>query len=261
MPQLSAAQFARLTAYAVPELVAAGDVVFSPGDIDYDLIVIESGRIEIVSPASRDDPEAVVAVYEGGGFLGELNFFTGQTAYLIGRVAESGSYSPDLSRAVPPRAGRGSRSVRHPGPHVPGPPRSVARRPGGSWYRDRGQWRIQREPRSTHICRPPALAASVAGRRQRGRPCTIHSSHLLASDLPAVFTPHDVLRVAAPGEMAQLLGLAYRRKTDDLVDLTVIGCGPAGLGAAQLTKLRKAWIPSCLMRSRSAGRPPPVPAS
>jgi thioredoxin reductase (NADPH) len=90
VPQLSAAQFARLTAYAVPERVAAGDVVFSPGDIDYDLIVIESGRIEIVSPASRDDPEAVVAVYEGGGFLGELNFLTGQTAYLIGRVADAG---------------------------------------------------------------------------------------------------------------------------------------------------------------------------
>src|SRR5271156_492782 len=89
VPQLSVAQFARLTAYAVPELVAAGDVVFSPGDIDYDLIVIESGRIEILSPANRDDPEAVVAVYEGGGFLGELNFLTGQTAHLIGRVADA----------------------------------------------------------------------------------------------------------------------------------------------------------------------------
>jgi thioredoxin reductase (NADPH) len=69
-------------------------------------------------------------------------------------------------------------------------------------------------------------ADSAAGR------ALIDSAHLLASDLPAVFTPHDVLRAATPGEMAQLLGLSYRRNTNDLVDLTIIGSGPAGLGAA-----------------------------
>ena len=89
-PQLSAEQFARLTAYGVAQEVRSRDVVFRPGDPAYDLIVIEAGSIEIVSPATGDEPEAVVAVYDAGGFLGELSLLTGQTAYLTARVVEAG---------------------------------------------------------------------------------------------------------------------------------------------------------------------------
>ena len=67
-----------------------GDIVFRPGDVDYDLILVESGWIEIVSPATGDEPESVVARYGPGGVLGELNFLTGQTAYLMARVIEAG---------------------------------------------------------------------------------------------------------------------------------------------------------------------------
>src|ERR1700712_2285686 len=90
VPQLNVTQFSRLSSSAVPELVSAGDIVFSPGDVDYDLIVIESGSIDIVAPANGDEPEEVVATYGAGGFLGELNFLTGQTAYLTGRVTGAG---------------------------------------------------------------------------------------------------------------------------------------------------------------------------
>jgi thioredoxin reductase (NADPH) len=69
-PQLSGDQFARLTAYGVAQDVRIRDVVFRPGDPSYDLIAIETGWIEIVSPAARDEPEAVVATYGPGGFLG-----------------------------------------------------------------------------------------------------------------------------------------------------------------------------------------------
>ena len=71
-PQLSGDQFARLTAYGVAQDVRIRDVVFRPGDPSYDLIAIETGWIEIVSPAARDEAEAVVATYGPGGFLGEL---------------------------------------------------------------------------------------------------------------------------------------------------------------------------------------------
>src|SRR5450432_518468 len=89
-PQLSAEQFARLTAYGVAQEVRSRDVVFRPGDPAYDLIVIEAGSIEIVNPATLDEPEAVVAVFGSGGFLGELGLLTGQTTYLTGRVVEAG---------------------------------------------------------------------------------------------------------------------------------------------------------------------------
>jgi thioredoxin reductase (NADPH) len=232
VPQLSAVQFARLTAYAVPELVAAGDVVFSPGDIDYDLIVIESGRIEIVSPASRDDPEAVVGVYEGGGFLGELNFLTGQTAYLIGRVADAGrihrisreqfrrvlAEDPEVSDILV-RTFLARRDLLRGGAAA----RGIAILGSGSSSESLALRTFAARQRLPHLWLD---ADSAAGR------ALIDSAHLLSSDLPAVFAPHDVLRAATPGQMAQLLGLSYRRSTDDLVDLTVIGSGPAGLGAA-----------------------------
>lgn len=90
VPQLTAEQFARLAAYGVAQEVRSQDIVFRPGDPAYDLIVIESGWIEIVSPPGRDEPEAVVAAYGPGGFLGELNLLTGHTAYLTARVTEAG---------------------------------------------------------------------------------------------------------------------------------------------------------------------------
>lgn len=89
-PQLTGEQLARLTAYGAAQDVRIGDVVFRPGDRAYDLIVIEAGWIEIVSPPSGDQPEAVVAAYGPGGFLGELNLLTGQTAYLAARVTVAG---------------------------------------------------------------------------------------------------------------------------------------------------------------------------
>jgi hypothetical protein len=55
VPQLSAAQFARMAAYEMARPVQVGDVVFGPGDVDYDLILVESGWIEILSPAIGDE--------------------------------------------------------------------------------------------------------------------------------------------------------------------------------------------------------------
>jgi thioredoxin reductase (NADPH) len=88
-PQLSGDQLARIAAYGIAQDVRLRDVVFRPGDPSYDLIVIETGRIEIVSPAG-DEPEAFVAAYGPGDFLGELNLLTGQTAFLTARVTEAG---------------------------------------------------------------------------------------------------------------------------------------------------------------------------
>jgi thioredoxin reductase (NADPH) len=87
--ELTELQLARLAKYAVAQTLQSGDIVFSPGDADYDLIVIASGRIEIVTPALGAEPEAVVAQYGPHGFLGELNFLTGQTAYLLARATEA----------------------------------------------------------------------------------------------------------------------------------------------------------------------------
>ena len=56
-PQLSAVQLARLRAYGAPQTVQAGEVLYGPGDASYDLILAEDATIEIVQPATRDEPE------------------------------------------------------------------------------------------------------------------------------------------------------------------------------------------------------------
>ena len=90
-PQLSSAQLDRLISYGVAQQVRVRDIVFRPGDAAYDLIVVESGRIQIIAPATRDEPEEILAEYGPGGFLGELNLLTGQAVYLTARVVEAGT--------------------------------------------------------------------------------------------------------------------------------------------------------------------------
>jgi len=62
------AEFDRMAADGVARPVQVGDVVFGPGDVDYDLVLVESGWIEILSPAIGGEPESVVARYGPGGF-------------------------------------------------------------------------------------------------------------------------------------------------------------------------------------------------
>jgi thioredoxin reductase (NADPH) len=232
IPQLSAAQFDRMTAYGVAQPAQLGDVVFRPGDVDYDLILVESGWIEIVSPGTGDEPESVVARYGPGGFLGELNFLTGQTAYLMARVTEAGrihritraqfrrlmATEPDLSDILL-RTFLARRDLLRDGPAA----RAVAIL-GSELSADSLALRtFAARQRLAHLWLD---ADSAAGR------ALAESAQITATDLPAVITGHLVLRRATTGEMAQALGLAYRHTGTKPVDLTVIGSGPAGLGAA-----------------------------
>jgi thioredoxin reductase (NADPH) len=232
VPQLSAGQFDRMTAYGVAQPVDVGDIVVRPGDVDYDLILVESGWIEILSPAIGDEPESVVARYGSGMFLGELNFLTGQTAYLMARVSEAGrihrisrgrfrrlmATEPDLSdillrtflaRRDLLREGPAARAIAIVGSELSA--ESLALRTFAARQRLAYLW----------------LDADSAAGQGLAR-----SAQITAADLPAVIIPHKVLRRATTGQMAQALGLAYRHSATTPADLIVVGSGPAGLAAA-----------------------------
>jgi thioredoxin reductase (NADPH) len=232
LPQLSAAQFDRMTGYGVAQLVQVGDVVFQPGDVDYDLVLVESGWIEIVSPATGEEPESVVARYGPGGFLGELNFLTGQTAYLMARVTEAGriyritraqfrrlmATEPDLSDILL-RTFLARRDLLRDGPAA----RAIVILGSELSAESLALRSFAARQRLAHLWLD---VDSAAGR------ALAESAQITAADLPAVITGHQVLRRATTGQMAQALGLAYRHTGTKPVDLTVIGSGPAGLGAA-----------------------------
>src|SRR6202012_3165561 len=67
-PRLGGELFARLLAYGTPQETHPGDVLFSPGDEDADLIVVERGSAEVVRTETADRPADTAAGGAAGGF-------------------------------------------------------------------------------------------------------------------------------------------------------------------------------------------------
>jgi thioredoxin reductase (NADPH) len=232
-PRLSDAQLARLRSYGKPETVEAGDVLYRPGDATYDLVVIEDATVEIVQPATLDAPEEPLVRFGPGSFLGELNLLTGQAVYLIARVVKPGRVhriTPALFRRLMAEDTELSDILLE----AFRARRGVLVQSGAS----RGLELVGSAMDSTSLAlrtyaarrRLPHLwfdADSVAGQS------LLEAASLASADLPAALMPDRVLRRTTPGELAEALGLSYRGiDSGGLVDLTVVGAGPAGLAAA-----------------------------
>ncbi|MCF6385664.1 FAD-dependent oxidoreductase [Mycobacterium sp. MBM] len=231
-PSLTAEQLQRLARYGRPVAVEPGEVIFRPGDTNHDLVVVESGEIEIVTPALGTEPEEVLARYGPHEFLGELNFLTGQTAYLLARVITAGlihritrrhfrdvmAEDPELSDLM----------VQH-------------------FHARRDQLSTSSAARCLTILGSSLSAESLTLRtfaaRQRlphrwvdidspAGQALISSTDLTPADLPAVITPRHHVPRSTPGDLADVLGLSYHTEPANVVDLAVIGAGPAGLAAA-----------------------------
>src|SRR4051812_27093668 len=86
-PRLSGAQIARLEPHGKRIRAEAGEVLFKPGDRNTRLLVILSGRFEVVRMAPAG--EEPVVVYGPGQFSGEMATLRGAGALAIGRDRES----------------------------------------------------------------------------------------------------------------------------------------------------------------------------
>lgn len=232
-PRLTAEQFDRIAGYGEPRDVTAGDAVFSPGDRLLDLVLIDSGRIEILSSPAGEDSAEAVATFGAGEFLGELNLLTGQSAYLSARVVQAGRLfvlSPALVRQVMAEDAEAS---------------DVLLR---SFLHRRDELRTNTAAaRGVEVIGYESSAAAMAVRTYLTRHRVAYqwidadtaAGHLLmhdiplgTADLPAVLTSEEVIHHATPGKVANALGLDTLPTPNTLVDLVVIGSGPAGLAAA-----------------------------
>ena len=88
-PRLDPAQLATMEAAGRREKLAAGQVIFSPGDLDHELLVVVHGCVEILDGAGTSQ-ERVVVRYGERQFAGELNLITLEPALLTAKVAEAG---------------------------------------------------------------------------------------------------------------------------------------------------------------------------
>ncbi len=94
-PGLTAGQTARIRAVSTLRRVEAGEVLFSPGDVDVPFFAFLSGRMEIIQ--SSLDGERLIIAHGAGTFTGELSMITGQRCMVLGRVVEPGEVL-ELSR-------------------------------------------------------------------------------------------------------------------------------------------------------------------
>ena len=231
-PHLTEAQCARMRAFGVAQTVNVGDLLFQPGDVTYDLVLIDEGVVDIVSAATLDKPEELVVQHRAGAFLGELNLLTGQRVYLIARVAEAGTVY---------RIGRDAfRRLMSEDPELS----DILLK---AFLARRKFLRESAAARSIEIVGSSLSSGALALRTYAARQVLPHlwfdsetvegkaimsAAGLTFSDLPAVLTPGATLRRATPGELAEHLGLSYHRSADRSIDVAVVGGGPAGLAAA-----------------------------
>jgi thioredoxin reductase (NADPH) len=232
-PRLTQDECARLRAFGTAQTVSVGDTLFEPGDVTYDLVLIDEGVVEIVSATTLGKPEALVVQHRAGALIGELNLLTGQTVYLTARVSEPGtvyrigpeafrrvmSEDPELSdlllkalltrRKLLKDAPAAARNIVIVGSSLSST--ALALRTYAARQVLPHKW---------------FDAETLEGKR------VMAAGELTAADLPVVLTPSRTLRRTTPGELAEHLGLSYHRSADRSIDVAVVGGGPAGLAAA-----------------------------
>jgi thioredoxin reductase (NADPH) len=230
-PVLSASALAELGAFGAERAVTPGDFLFEAGDASYDLFVILEGGAEVVRPDG--DQDFVVAEFEPGMFVGELNLLTGQRRFLTGRVTRGGrilviaeaefrrllSVRPEIAETIFSalvarreilRSGEDAQAIRIVGSRYS--PEAMALRAFAEHSRLVHAW-IDLED----VDDADALLTSMG---------------LRPEDIPAVITVTETMRRPSPGTFAEHLGLTFHPTPGYIFDLVVVGSGPAGLAAA-----------------------------
>ncbi len=232
-PTLTDAQLARLVDFGDETAVPAGTSLFVEGQSSYDLIVILDGEADVLYADAGKEVETVLATHGSGHFLGELSLLTGQRTFLRGRMRTDGRIrriTPDEFRrllASDPEIGDiifeafverreiilrgvGAGSLRIIGSRYS----KRALELGSYVLRQRlaFQWIDVEDEEDAEV-----LLASVGARR---------------ADMPVVVTSTAKLRNPTVGELATHLGLVYQPTSLEVLDLVIIGAGPAGLAAA-----------------------------
>jgi thioredoxin reductase (NADPH) len=231
-PVLSDDEVATLRRYGTVRQTTAGQVLFSPADDSYDMVVVLSGSIEV---ADDSYGRSVLFAQPGPGqFVGELNLLTGQPPLVTGRVT---------------RAGQVIRIA-------PGQVRELLAREADlaevlmAAFIARRRHRISQKALSASIeiigtgQSPRALALrSFLSRntiayhwvdidRVDSPEDALRGIGASRDDLPIAITPARVLMNTGLPELADALGLRAPRSGHRFFDAIVVGGGPAGLAAA-----------------------------
>jgi thioredoxin reductase (NADPH) len=228
-PTLDDADLATLRQFGRVETVEQGRVLQRVGDVPRDFHAVVSGAIDVA--VSIDGREEVLRRHEHGGFLGELSLLTGQRTFIEARMAEAGELivvpqeafrrmiatETELSDILL-RAFVSRRTAMNAMPASPlriigstFSPESLRLREFAARNRIFHQWiDVETAPEWPALMRLHAIDPS---------------------QLPVVLAGDEVLPLATPGALSELLGLTIQSIPERQFDLVVVGAGPAGLAA------------------------------
>lgn len=230
-PVLTDEQWARLCSFGVAEEVGPGDYLFRSGDRDYDLILIEDGELEVVRDSLFWIDEAVLATSGPRTFVGELGLLNGQGAFLSARATRPSRVlrvsRPELRRLMA-EDDELCDIILH---ALWARRESLRRGPAALTLKFVGQssssdfLALQRfAERLDLVHKSVEVSAGDLG---------VHANlGVSVEDLPIAYIQGEPIPRATPGVVAERLGLSYEAQGDEIVDLVVVGGGPAGLAAA-----------------------------
>lgn len=230
-PDFTDAQWARLTALAEPFDGAEGEQLISAGDRDFPMILVETGMVEMVRDALRWAEAEVISSCTDRAIIGELGLLNEQAAFLSARVAAAGTMYR-LSRASLRRIMNEDDELCDLILHA-------------LWGR-REVLRTSSSAATLKFVGEESSSSFLALRRYAERLDLVHIAHAVTpdedgalashgttrADLPIAFIQGEPILHATPGLVAEQLGLSYQGEADEVVDLVVVGGGPAGLAAA-----------------------------
>lgn len=218
--------FERAVAYATACEVHEGDVLFDVGDEDPELLLVESGRLEVV----RQDGSAFLSAGPGQ-FVGEMSLLTGQNRIGSSRVAEDGivhKVDPASFRLLMARDAELSDQLL----------RSFLARRQLLMHEVGRNLEVVADLHSrdglalqTFLTRQSLPHLWMDPESEAGQK-VMAEADLSPADLPATIMPSGTLRRVNTGVLSHHLGLTYRRTPKGVADLTIVGAGPAGLAAA-----------------------------
>ncbi len=230
-PRLSPAQVETMKAAGRTEALAAGQTLFSPGDLDNELVVVLAGRVEIVDAAGSEH-ERVLVEYGPRQFVGEMNLITAEPTLMTARVAEAGEGVfldiQDLRGVVAGDSRLGDMLINA----------MVTRRTiiiesesGARLIGSGGDPGTRQLREFLTRNRVPHRFIDLDATDLGTSP--IDGSALDTADLPMLLTGAQVLRAPTVLEAATALNLRAPNKTARKAwDCLIVGGGPGGLGAA-----------------------------
>ncbi|HTR75555.1 MAG TPA: FAD-dependent oxidoreductase [Solirubrobacterales bacterium] len=230
-PRLDAAQMATMAAAGRTVAVEPGQILFSPGDLDYQLIVVVSGGVEVLDAAGTER-ETVLVTYGPRQFAGELNLITMEPALLTARVTEAGEAILVSREALRTVVGHDTRLGDLIMNALVARRANIIESDAGARLIGSGGDPGTRQLREflTRNRVPHRFidldAAGLSTSPLDGRP-------LAADDLPLLVTGKETLAAPTILEAATALNLRAPNKTAKVAwDCLIVGGGPGGLGAA-----------------------------